>query len=120
MVCPDCLESVVVPDQAPPPRKRSASSPPSTPVGPASPSVTRGDAQDDDELKLSEPVELPRHRSVSKQMSELLDEYEHDATSGGQVLRPPLHRRRLHPPQQPRNDHCPAVSLPPNVRFATR
>ncbi len=98
MVCPDCLESVVVPDQAPPPRKRSASSPPSTPVGPASPSVTGGDAQDDDELKLSEPVELPRHRSVSKQMSELLDEYEHDATSGGQAPSPPASPSPAAPP----------------------
>ncbi len=89
MVCPDCLESVAVPDLSPPPRKPSAAPPqPSTttaaaagPPGPVAPPVAGSDKEDDDDLKLSEPVELPRHRSVSKQLAELLDEQE-DASPG--------------------------------------
>ena len=44
MVCPDCLESVVVPDQAPPQRKPKVSSIPSSTLSPSPPPVSASPA----------------------------------------------------------------------------
>ncbi len=107
IVCPDCLESVVVPDLAPPrraPREPAGPGPPAEPdkrpepSGPEPPPVastaTPGSAEDD--YQLSEPVELPQHRSVTRKMADLLDQV--TADPGAHKTPPPPPRREV-PPQ---------------------
>ncbi len=91
LVCPDCLESVVVPDPTPPRRASSTDSgSPSASAGsaPVPPSdqtselpVANATTGDEDDLRLSDPVELPRNRSVSRQLAELLDEHATDSAA---------------------------------------
>ncbi len=121
IICPDCLESVVVPDRSPPPRK-SASTPPSPqrasqdtsrqPDRDSSSGATDHDDAEDD-LKLSEPIELPKHRSVSRKLSDLLDEQEKHSRSTSPSP-PPL------PPTSPASPPpAPVVEPPlPAVEFA--
>lgn len=88
MVCPDCLESVVVPNRSPPKRqtpKPSAdsaaeASPPSanspeTSSGGEAKSSSAGEPEEADEYKLADEVELPPHRTLSPTLGRLVDRH---------------------------------------------
>ncbi|MFW6170328.1 MAG: hypothetical protein ACODAD_07555, partial [Planctomycetota bacterium] len=83
MVCPDCLESVVVPNHSPPKPKPS----PSVPDGQTPPPETDAagasaaeqpegaEADEPDDYKLADAIKLPRHLSVSKALGHLIDRH---------------------------------------------
>lgn len=79
MVCPDCLESVVVPDRSPPkppPPRPTVAPPPPPGSGTAGGSPPASEAEDDpDDYKLSDAVELPHHRTIGGVPAELIDRY---------------------------------------------
>jgi DNA-directed RNA polymerase subunit M/transcription elongation factor TFIIS len=75
MICPDCLESVMVE----PPTKPEPEPPQPVPPAPKNaprqvPSPESGSQQEDDaeDFKLSEPIELPRARLIPKSIDDLL------------------------------------------------
>ncbi len=74
IVCPDCLESVVVPDRAPPQKP-----PPQPKPDPSASSATTApaasNASEEDEFRLADPVELPRHRSVTSKLADFIDQH---------------------------------------------
>lgn len=96
MICPDCLESVVVPHRSPPPEpkpSRSGSDPraPSS-ANPAAGESSAGkpeprdpgegergpnnsDDSESDDYKLADAIKLPPHLSVSKGLGHLIDRY---------------------------------------------
>jgi DNA-directed RNA polymerase subunit RPC12/RpoP len=76
IVCPDCLESVVV---KPPARVPRPPTPPRQPAPPAQPPrAARGRAgegqapEEEEEFRLGDPIELPRDHLLPKAISELL------------------------------------------------
>ncbi len=78
MVCPDCLETVVVPDRSPPkkttPRPQAKPTASSTPTAPPV-AGSAADSPESDEFRLADPVELPRHRSVTGALADLIDQH---------------------------------------------
>lgn len=109
MVCPDCLETVVVPERSPPkgPAERPVAEPESPPAatveseeGPAE-SHEPDDAGEGDEYRLSDAVELPRHRSVSQALGELIDRHatpEGQSEGGDEERREPAASPAAQPP----------------------
>ena len=84
MVCPHCLESVAVaaPRTACRTARISAGSQPicARTKAAAEPEPERWSTHESDDYQLSDPIELPKHRSVSGALADLLDQ--HDVTSG--------------------------------------
>ena len=83
MVCPHCLESVAVAAHEPPaarPESPRAVSPSARDEGSCGAGAQALDRGESDDYQLSDPIELPKHRSVSGALADLLDQ--HDVTSG--------------------------------------
>lgn len=105
MVCPDCLETVAVTGHGSAAQHSPVTKPPATPTPVAPPSPNRGheSSNDEEDLMLSEPVELPARYFVPAEFTELLDRAAHVAGEGtGEAPAedgPPPRARRVPPDQ---------------------
>ena len=89
IVCPDCLESVVV--QVPETRRRRTDAMAGQPETPAKqqPDDAGAEHVDDDELTLSEPIDVPAETLLPKTLSDLIGDLQTPVPGGQTADHPP-------------------------------